>query len=205
MTDALPPAGRRRAAQPPDVHRRRRRAGRPAELLGPGARHRRLELRPGYRAASRSPSRACSPPCERLLDALGRAAAAGAVARGHRQRPERPGGADRRAGGARSRHWLRCTACNELAPSTRAPSASRTTSRAGPTRRSSCTPSLRAQRKPPRGAGPLRARCMAGHLDDFPYVPLRPQGRRVPRGGSTRGCGWRTAAATSAPTSRSGA
>ena len=95
--DTAPAQGRHRAAQPPDVHRRRRRAHRPAELPRPRPRPRRLALR--HRARMGAADRAQAAGRRRqAAQRPGHAAAAAAVAGRLRRRPERPGVAGRRAG-----------------------------------------------------------------------------------------------------------
>ena len=103
--------------------------------------------------------------------------------------------------------WLRCTACDELAPSTSSMFAFVNDNPHRPHEarfvHADCP---RARRKRPLAvAARFVLSCVAGHLDDFPFRHFVHQGRHLPRGAAARGCGWRTAARTSAPTSRSGA
>ena len=94
--DAAPAPGRDRPAQPPDVHRWRRRAHRPAELPGARPRPGRLAVRHRSRldAAVRAQAARRGRQAARRT---GRRAAAAALDGRVRRRAERPGGPGRRA------------------------------------------------------------------------------------------------------------
>ena len=154
---AAPAPGRDRPAQPPDVHRRRRRAHRPAELPRPRPRPRRLALR--HRARLGAARRA--PAARRRRQAArrpGHAAAAAALAGRHRHatRTARPPGSVCRS--RRSRSGCGAPPATARAARLRQRGASRTTSPAGRTRPGSSTRTARGRsRQAARGGRPVRA------------------------------------------------
>ena len=159
------------------------------------------------RTGSRSSSPGCSPPSQLLRTAPIKRAAAGALDGRHRRRPQQPGGPDRRAGdavpGLAALHRLRRAGAARRR-------GLRLRERQGPHSPHEARffhADCRGKKQAPaaRGGGPLRARLHGRAPRRLPVTRIRPPGRALPRGAATRSCGWTTAAATSAPTSRSSA